>query len=154
MNIIQILQNVPTEVWPSLAAIIGVSAFQQKLKSWLELESPRVLVLMTGVLSLAGAIVPAILGWMSANPGQVASHAALWFTGLNFAYRYVIQPGGSLINQVQTEKQRQAASKAASAASSLPSPSTAQLEALASEPTPTEAAAAALPAGVPAEFNG
>jgi hypothetical protein len=154
-SIINGIGNVPAEAWASIFAIVGVSAFQQKIKNWLVLENPKVLVFMTGVFSLAGAVVPAVLGWMSAQPADLVSHSALWFTGMTLAYRYVIQPGQKSLDSWKTDVAKYKAYKSNKAAAAS--------EALAAQPEPDyldelakdlPAEQPALPAGVTPEFEG
>lgn len=74
-----------------LGPILG-SALIQKIKTFFKLDSPKLLVFITALISFAAAVIPAALGWLAANPGSLGTHTAEFFTGLTLAYRYVIQP--------------------------------------------------------------
>lgn len=157
-SIINAIGNVPAEAWASIFAIVGVSAFQQKLKHWLEIENPKVLVFMTSVFALAGAAIPAMLGFISANPGTMAGDAALWFTGLTLAYRYVVQPGSVALENWKGDVAKYKTYKANQEAAALPvaDATTAELDdILDNKPAPAEIETPApVPAGVATEFDG
>jgi len=103
-NIINSFQSIPPDVWALIFGSIFTSGVQQKIKNWLELENPKVLVLITGVFSFAAAVIPAALGWLGANPAVIGTHTALFFAAMTLAYRYVIEPGSNKLNQLKIER--------------------------------------------------
>lgn len=157
ISVINGIQNVPPAVWASLAGVVGLSAFQQKIKNWLELENPKVLVLMTTVFSLGGTVMLAVLSWMSATPAHLTGAFGLWFTGMTLAYRYVVQPGQTYLAQLKEEKEKYKSYKLQKALAQPTAEESqaadAALEALAAE-QPSVVQAPAVPAGVSPTFEG
>lgn len=98
----------------ALAGILGLSAFQQKLKHKLELENPKVIQLITVLFAAAGAVVPAFLGWFGTQ--DLGYKGTVIFTGLTLGYRYVIEPGNVALDKWRKERAELAAYKARSAA--------------------------------------
>lgn len=117
-SIVQAYQSIPPDTIALIAGAVGLSAFQQKLKNWLELNDPKVLVLLTTTFSLAAAIVPAALGYLGSNPGAIGAHTAAIFTGMTLAYRYVIQPSSTRLNSFKEDVARAKAYKASREAAS------------------------------------
>lgn len=117
-QLIQIYHSIPPDALALLLGVIGASALQQKIKNWLELENPKVLVLLTTTFSLAAAVVPAALGYLGANPGALGTHTAMFFTGMTLAYRYVIQPGSVRLESFKADRAKYQAFKARQQAAS------------------------------------
>lgn len=101
-NVINLIQSVPPDIWALTGLSVLVSAFQQKVNKWFNLESDRVKTVVTGALSLITAGIPALLGFLSANPQALGERTALVFTLTQFAYRFINKP---LTNQLQLFKQ-------------------------------------------------
>lgn len=115
-SLVQAYQSIPPDTIALVAGVLGLSAFQQKIKNWLELENPKVLVLLTTTFSLAAAIIPAALGYLGSNPGAIGAHTAAVFTGMTLAYRYIIQPSSARLGSFKDDVAKAKAYKAASAA--------------------------------------
>lgn len=102
MNIQTIINSVPPELWAALFAGGGVSIAAQFGKKVLSLESPKVIMLLTTVLSALAAFIPVLLSAASANPGLLGKHAIEIIGVATLLYRYVIQPfDGFLVNYKQ-----------------------------------------------------
>lgn len=115
-QIVTAYQAIPAGVLPLIFGAIGLSAFQQRIKNWLELEDPKVLVFLTTTFALAAAVIPAALGYLSANPAVLGEHTALVFTAMTLSYRYVIQPGSSKLASFNQDRVNYKAYKARVAA--------------------------------------
>lgn len=87
--------------WPLIVAALGLSAFQVKINKWFNLQSDRLKVTITGVLSVLGAGIPLALGWLSSNPEFLGAYSAVVFSTMTFAYRFVIKPTTCLIEDAK-----------------------------------------------------
>lgn len=88
---------------------LGLSAALQKFKNKLQITNPKVLMAITSVLSFATAAVPALLGWLQANPEVLGQYTAFTFTLMTLIYRYVVQPTSSFLGDVKEYKQAKSA---------------------------------------------
>lgn len=111
-QIVNVYHQIPPDVWALVLGAVGASALQQRIKNWFELENPKVLVLLTTTFSIAAAVVPAALGYLSANPGALGTHTAMFFTGMTLAYRYVIQPASTKLGSLKVNRAQYQAYKA------------------------------------------
>ena len=84
---------------------LGLSALLQKFKNKLKIKSPKVLLGLTSVMSFATAAIPAMLGYLSANPQVLGKYTAFTFTFMTLLYRYVVQPTSAFMADVREYKQ-------------------------------------------------
>lgn len=103
-QVVDFITAIPVDTVWYLLGSIGLSAFLQKVKHWLTVENPKLLVTLTAFLSFAGAAVPAFLGWLQANPTVLGTHSAVIFTGMTLGYRFVVQPLSSFIGDFKEFK--------------------------------------------------
>lgn len=87
--------------WPLIVAALGLSAFQVKINKWFNLQSDRVKVSITGLLSALAAGIPLALGWLTANPEFFGAYTSVIFLTMTFAYRFIIKPATCLIQDAK-----------------------------------------------------
>lgn len=107
-EVINSLTNIPTEVWAFLGAALGVSVLLQKLKTWLSMQSDKVVTFWLALLSA----VPAVIDFINSNSTQLAMivpHTATIAGAATFIYRYVTKPATNLLNDAKLERERREA---------------------------------------------
>lgn len=153
--LVDLYTAVPADVWALLAGSVGASALFQKAKKYLT-DNPKVLVTITTVLSFAAAVVPAALGYLSANPEALGYHTATFFTGMTLAYRFVVQPLSVKMAKFRSDVEKYRAFKArqTAAADGVQSAPLDGIDELVTEPSAMNPVMPAVRAPQASEFDG
>lgn len=111
MDTLTQIQNLLAQNWELIGfafTALGLSALMQKFKNRIS-KNPKVLVAITSTLAFATTAIPALLGWLSANPEVLGKYTAFTFMLMTLLYRYVVQPASSFISDVKDYKAAQKA---------------------------------------------
>ncbi len=113
LNAIQTFLSTHWELIVFAFTALGLSAALQKVKHKLEIESPKVMLAVTSVISFLAVAIPGFLGWINMNPDVLGSYSAFVFTAMTLLYRYVVQPSSAFLSDVKEFKQAQASASVA-----------------------------------------
>lgn len=82
--------------WPLISGFIATavvaSGFQEKLHKWFGVQSPKVKLFITTVLSLVVPVIPAALHFVEISATTATGLSAVFFMTMTLAYRLIIQP--------------------------------------------------------------
>lgn len=121
-QLLNFIGTVPPDVWVALFAASGLPILIQKIKTWVGLQNPKVIMTVTATLSFATAVIPFILVTAGQNLATLGPRWVAVIGIATLAYRYVIQPATAFLVNYKSYKANAATTVTTSVITSTPIP--------------------------------
>lgn len=95
-NIKQFIESVPPGVFPLLAAALGLSAFQQKLHHWLSVQSGKLKMTISMILSVLIVLLPHWIGILSGNKYLLGAYTTEVLSAMTIFYTFLIKESSQI----------------------------------------------------------
>lgn len=90
-NLKSFLESFPPGVFPLLAAAMGLSALQLKLHKWLSIQSPKVKVSISALLSACMVLLPHWIGILQGDKNLLGAYTAEVLSVMSLFYNLILK---------------------------------------------------------------
>lgn len=106
-SLVNFIDNIPQAVWAIIAASGLVSILVQPIKRWLKLQSDKVILALTTVLSFVPVALDALNSATATNPAILGRQTMVVLGVSQLLYRFVVKPFSKLVADAKAERARQ-----------------------------------------------
>lgn len=85
------VESLPSGVFPLLAASLGLSAFQQKLHTWLSVQSRKIKQTISIILAVLIVLLPHGIGVLAGNAQVLGAYTAMVLAAMTVFYNFLIK---------------------------------------------------------------
>jgi len=85
------VESFPPGLFPLLLAIPALSVFQSKIHKWLSVQSPKVKVFISLVLSTLVVLLPHWIGILNGDKNILGAYTTMVLSGMSLFYNWVLK---------------------------------------------------------------